>query len=99
MLKLIKITGSSLEPEYHEGDYLVTTSLPFILRLLKSGDIVVFKHPVHGTMVKQIQQIDPQAGEIFVVGTHPNSTDSRHFGPIPQTWLTGKILLHFPKPG
>ena len=99
MLKLIKITGSSLAPEYNQGDYLITTTISFILRSLKPGDIVVFKHPVYGTMVKQIQQMDPQAGELFVVGTHPESTDSRHFGPIPQSWLIGKVLWHIPKPG
>jgi hypothetical protein len=99
MLKLIKITGSSLAPEYNEGDYLVTITISFVLRALKPGDIVVFKHPVYGTMVKQIRSIDPQAKEIFVIGTHPESTDSRHFGPIPQNWLTGKVLWHIPKPG
>ncbi len=99
MLKLTKITGNSLSPKYNEGDYLIITSIPFVLRSLEPGDIVVFKHPVYGTMVKQIQNINPQTEEIFVVGTHPESTDSRHFGPIPQIWLTGKVLWHIPKPG
>jgi len=98
MLKLIKITGNSLEPQINEGDYVVTTTLPFILRALKLGDIVVFKHPVYGTMVKQIESVDPKTGEIFVIGTHPQSTDSRHFGPIPQSWLTGKVFWHIPNP-
>ena len=99
MLKLIRVTGNSLAPEYTEGDYLVITTIRFMLRSLKLGDIVVFKHPVYGTMVKQIQQVDPQAGEIFVVGTHPESTESRYFGPIPQSWLKGKVLWHITKPG
>jgi nickel-type superoxide dismutase maturation protease len=99
MIKLIKITGSSLEPEYNHGDYLLTTKIPFILRSLRPGNIVIFKHPVYGTMVKQVKSINSDSGEIFVVGTHPNSTDSRHFGPIPQRWLTGKVLWHIPKPG
>ena len=99
MLKLIKITGDSLTPEYNEGDYVVIATLSFILHALRTGDTVVFKHPVYGTMVKQIQSIDAQAGEIFVIGTHPQSTDSRHFGSIPQSWLTGKVLWHIPTPG
>ena len=99
MIKLIKITGNSLEPEYNHGDYLITTSIPFILRSLKPGNIVVFKHTDYGTMVKQVNNIDPHTGEIFVIGTHPNSTDSRHFGTIPQSWLIGKVLWHIPKPG
>ena len=99
MIKLIKISGSSLEPEYNHGDYLVTTTISFIIRSLKAGNIVVFKHPVYGTMVKQVKNADPHTGEIFVIGTHPDSTDSRHFGAIPSSWLMGKVLLHIPKPG
>ena len=99
MIKLIKITGSSLEPEYNHGDYLITTTISYILRSLRPGNSVIFKHPVYGTMVKQVKTANPDTGEIFVIGTHPNSTDSRHFGPIPQSWLTGKVLWHIPKPG
>ena len=99
MFKLVKITGDSLTPEYNPGDYVITTTLSFILRALKMGDLVVFKHPVYGTMVKRIQSIDNHAGELFVIGTHPQSTDSRSFGPISKSWLTGKVLWHIPKPG
>ena len=99
MFKLVKITGDSLTPEYKPGDYVITTTLSFILRALKTGDIVVFKHPVYGTMVKRIQSIDIHAGELFVIGAHPQSTDSRTFGPIPKSWLTGKVLWHIPAPG
>jgi nickel-type superoxide dismutase maturation protease len=99
MLKLIKITGDSMTPEYKQGDYLLTTSISFVLRSIKSGDIVVFRHPVYGTMVKQVQNVDHQTKEFFVIGTHTNSTDSRHFGPIPENWLTGKVLWHIAKPG
>lgn len=99
MFKLIKITGNSLEPKYNEGDYLIITKISFLMHTIKSGDIVVFEHPVYGTMVKQIQYVDPLTGELFVIGTHPESTDSRHFGLIPPSWLNGKVLWHIPKPG
>jgi len=98
MFKLIKVTGDSLTPEYNQGDYVIITNLSFVLRAFKPGEIVVFKHPVYGTMIKQIQSIDPQTGELFVVGTHPQSTDSRSFGTIPPSWLTGKVLWHIPNP-
>ena len=99
MFKLIKITGNSLEPKFNAGDFVATTRISFVLRALKVGDIVVFKHPDYGTMIKQIQSIDPHAGEIFVIGMHPQSTDSRHFGPIPQSWITGKVIWHIPNAG
>jgi nickel-type superoxide dismutase maturation protease len=99
MFKLIKIAGNSLEPRYNQGDYLIITNISFLMRRIRPGDIVVFKHPVYGTMVKQIQDVDPLSGELFVIGTHPESTDSRHFGPIPPGWLNGKVLWHIPYPG
>ena len=98
MLRIIKVKGDSLSPEYKEGAYVVITTIPFFFDSLNSGDTIVFHHPVYGTMVKQTQSIDPQSGELLVVGTHPQSTDSRHFGPIPKDWLTGKVLWHIPKP-
>jgi nickel-type superoxide dismutase maturation protease len=98
MFKLIKVKGNSLTPEYDQGDYVIVTTLSFVLRALKSGDIVVFNHPVYGTMIKRIQSIDPQTRELFVIGTHPQSTDSRTFGTIPQSWLFGKVLWHIPNP-
>ena len=59
MFRLIKITGNSLSPDYNQDDYVLITSLGYLLSHLKAGDIIVFKHPVYGTMIKQIQSIDP----------------------------------------
>lgn len=99
MLRIIKVTGESLSPEYKEGDYVVITTFPFFFSSLQQGDTIVFQHPVYGTMVKHVERVDPDNGEIFVVGSHPQSVDSRQFGSIPKKWLTGKVLWHIAKPG
>ncbi len=95
MLRLIKVTGSSLYPEYREGDYVMVVTIPFFR--LKMGDIVVFRHPGYGMMIKRIARIDPSG--IHVLGNHPESVDSRLFGPIQRGDVLGKVIWHVHGPG
>lgn len=39
------VKGSSMEPNFHEGEYLVVNELNYHLGSPKRGDVVVFKHP------------------------------------------------------
>lgn len=94
MIKFIKVTGDSLSPAYKEGDYVMLITVSFFY--LKRGDTIVFKHPEYGTMIKNIDSID--SDKIFVVGTHPHSTDSRQFGPIERSEVVGKVIWHIKKP-
>ncbi len=77
---------------YKEGDYVAIATIPFFFRSIKRGNIIVFKHPVYGTMAKRIQHIDPQAGGVFVVGAYPRAGLLAEFsGFIPNIALT----LHY----
>lgn len=98
MIKVLKITGDSLSPEYQEGDFVLMLKVPFPFKPLKQGDVVVFENPEHGTMIKKIRDIDRQSGQIFVVGTHDFSVDSRQFGPIDQHDLQGVVIWHIKRP-
>ena len=98
MLRIIKVTGKSLSPEYQAGDYVILTTPPFFFNSLKPGDMVVFRHPEHGTLIKKVEHFSPEQGTIFVVGSHPTSIDSRQFGPIRKKDLIGKVFWHVPKP-
>jgi nickel-type superoxide dismutase maturation protease len=88
------VTGESLSPFLLEGDFVVVSKIPFVLRKIKAGDIVVFRHPVYGTMIKKVEHTSPDGEEIFVLGTHPESTDSRQFGPLRRRQLIGKVIWH-----
>jgi nickel-type superoxide dismutase maturation protease len=94
MIKFIKVTGDSLSPAYKEGDYVMLVTVPFFS--FKRGDTIVFRQPQYGTMIKNIDSID--SDKIFVVGTHPRSTDSRQFGPIQRGDVVGKVIWHIKKP-
>jgi nickel-type superoxide dismutase maturation protease len=97
MIQILKVTGESLSPLFLEGDFVVVSKIPFVLRKIKAGDIVVFRHPVYGTMIKKVEQISPDGEEILVLGTHPESTDSRQFGPLQRRQLVGKVVWHIRK--
>ena len=99
MLRIIKVKGDSLSPEYKEGDYVVITTFPFFFRSLQQGDTIIFRHPVYGTMIKHVERVDPETKELFVIGNHPQSVDSRQFGTISQKWITGRVLWQIAKPG
>jgi nickel-type superoxide dismutase maturation protease len=94
LLKVMKVTGESLSPFFESGDYVVLAG--WGLGRVGAGAVVVFRHPVYGTLIKRVEHITPE-GELFVVGTHPESTDSRAFGAIPRKWLIGKVIFEVRK--
>jgi len=98
MLRLLKVTGESLSPLYRGGDYVVITTLPFFLRRLRQGDIIVFQHGLYGTLIKIVDRISPEEDVIYVSGTSEDSLDSRRLGPISRAALKGKVIWHIAKP-
>ena len=43
MLRWIKIRGDSLLPDFHEGDFVLISKIPFFFRSPSPGDVVVFR--------------------------------------------------------
>ena len=97
MFKFLRVTGRSLEPEYKEGDYVLVSKIPFFFRRARPGDVVAFRKPPYGLLIKQVEYLTP-AGELFVLGTHAASVDSLQFGPIPRQTVLGKVIAHVKKP-
>jgi nickel-type superoxide dismutase maturation protease len=98
MLRIIKVAGDSLSPKYEEGDFVVIATVPFFFNSFRLGDIIVFQHPVYGRMIKQVERISSDGSDLYVIGSHPNSVDSRQFGPIPRSSVQGKVIWHIPRP-
>ncbi len=94
MLRLFRIQGHSLEPEYQPGDFVLVSKIPLLFHPPRPGDVIGFKHPAFGLLIKQIECIDPQTKQIQVIGIHPDSIDSREFGPISDNQIIGKLLWH-----
>jgi nickel-type superoxide dismutase maturation protease len=92
VFELLKVTGESLSPFFLQGDYVLVAKLPYILRRLKPGDVIVFRHPAYGVMIKRLEYFTVGGEELFVLGSHPESNDSRTFGAIPRRWVEGKVI-------
>ncbi len=90
---LYKVSGHSLWPLYEDGDYVLALH-PGLAGAIKPGDVVVFRHPAYGIMIKQVESVLPGNQHLYVVGTHQRSTDSRDFGPISPRSVIGKVVWH-----
>jgi signal peptidase I len=98
MFRLIKVAGDSLSPEYNDGDFVLIAKIPVFLLKIRVGDIVVFTLPYYGQLIKKIESISGDEDQIFVIGFHENSVDSRQFGPISKKDINGKVIWHIRKP-
>ncbi len=97
LFKILKVSGRSLEPDFQDGDFVVVSKIPFAFRSARRGDVVAFRMPPYGTLIKRVEYLTP-AGELFVLGNHPASVDSIQFGPVRQQDVLGKVIRHIQKP-
>lgn len=98
MLQILKVTGESLSPFFLQGDYVLVLKHPRFLRRLRPGDVVVFRHPAYGVMIKRLERLSEDGAELFVLGSHPESNDSRSFGMVPRHWVIGKVIWRIARP-
>jgi len=96
MLRILKVTGSSLHPEFQDGDFVLLGTCAGTLSRVRPGDVVVFHNAEYGTLIKRITHIEEN--DVHVRGTQIDSVDSRRLGPIPRPDLRGKVLWHIRKP-
>lgn len=94
MFRLLKIRGHSLFPDFREGDFVLTAGIPFPSGKIRAGDVVVFRQPGYGTLIKRVHRVLDEGRAVEVRGTQINSTDSRNFGPVARERLTGKVVWH-----
>ncbi len=80
-----------MEPVLHDKSFIIINRAAYLIGSPKEGDIIVFSDPVSGKMsVKKCQAV--KGSEVFVTGINlPESTDSRHYGRIPQTLIIGRV--------
>jgi signal peptidase I len=97
MLRFLKIMGDSLAPEYAHGDFVLVSKIPFLLISPSPGDVIAFRQPGYGLLIKRIQNLG-EDGAFSVIGDHPDSVDSRAFGPVRRKDILGKVIWHIHKP-
>ena len=96
MFRFLRVRGNSLAPEFSQGDFVLVSKIPFWLTPPTPGDVIAFRQPGYGLMIKRIQNLIPEAG-VNVIGDHPESVDSRVFGPVRRKDILGKVVWHIRK--
>lgn len=96
MLRLFKVRGDSLAPEYSQGDFVLVSKIPFFIAPPSPGDVIAFRQPGYGLLIKRIQNLSPEGG-LNVIGNNPESVDSRVFGPVRRKDILGKVIWHVRK--
>jgi len=94
MLRLLKIRGASLWPDFCEGDYVLAVGVPFPAGKVIKGDVIVFQQPGYGTLIKRVKRVLAGGKQFEVSGTQVSSTDSRNFGLVPFDRVSGKVVWH-----
>ena len=86
-LLLRRVIGKSMHPVLCEGQVVLATGW---YNNLRPGDVVLLTHQGM-EKIKRIQEL--KDGRIYLVGDNvAASTDSRHFGWLPRSVVTGRLL-------
>jgi signal peptidase I len=97
MLRILKVMGESLAPEYKQGDFVLVSKIPFFFIPPSPRDVIAFNQPGYGLLIKRIQNINTDGG-VNVIGNHLESIDSRVFGAVRREDMIGKVIWHIRKP-
>ena len=97
MIRIIRVEGESMSPEYNDGDYVLISRLPLLLRRIKVSDVLVFNSKKYGVLIKKVSQIDTFHRIIFFAGLNKKSLTTEQIGAVEKKDIIGSVLLHFKK--
>jgi len=98
VIRVIKVTGESLSPSFQDGDYVLIATVSLFINHIRSGDIIVFVHDDLGTVIKMVDHVNQETGEMYVTGTHEHSVNSSRLGMIERRSIIGKVIWHIHGP-
>jgi len=92
-----EISGNSMIPTLHPGDWVLVDQRAFRARIPKPGQLVVARDPRKPArhLIKRVASVDLHGG-IQIEGDNPaESTDSRDFGPIRAASVEGRVRWRY----
>ena len=88
----VAIAGESMAPTLREGQWWVARRTT----VCRPGDIVVIDHPAYDGLLAAKRAIRRENGGWWVEGDNPDrSRDSRHFGPVPDERIVGRLVMRY----
>ena len=91
------VAGSSMEPAFRPGDYLLIDRRPAARRSPPDGAVVLARDPraPDRILLKRVGWAEPD-GRLWLLGDNrADSTDSRTFGPIAPTVIIGRVMFRY----
>jgi len=87
-----RIEGYSMEPNFHDGQYLIVDKISYRLHELERGDVIVFKYPraPKRDFIKRVvglsgEKVEIRRGTVFI----NDKRMSEPYGPNPGTYSWG----------
>jgi signal peptidase I len=91
-----RIEGSSMEPNFHDGQYLFVNKLVYMLHPPERGDVIVFVPPTNNSRdyIKRVigvpgDQIEIRSGAVFINGEMLNESYPLN----PASYSTGSLVV------
>ncbi len=95
-LGLADVSGGSMAPSLRHGDVVLVR---YGARV-RPGDVVLARRPDRPSLVLLKRAVRRAGHGWWLEGDAPAaSTDSRHFGPVPDAAVLGRVLLRVRPPG
>src|SRR3972149_7572697 len=102
------VSGASMEPTYHDGDYLIVDEISYRVSDPKKDDVIIFRYPKNPKVffIKRIialpneeiildgKEIKLKDDEYFVMRDNQEaSSDTRAWGPAPKKLIIGRSIV------
>ncbi len=83
------VSGASMEPNFHNGQYLIVDKLSYIMRQPRRGESIVLKFPGDPEKTRYIKRIIALPGEKITIRGNQTFIDNKR---LPESYVPAGVL-------